>query len=82
MNGSYKPTSGIVRAYRLYIVALLSKGERWTVLCGQCGNNACNGGTGEVMGREHGTTMPCPACESAYQMDMTETPPPELFNNP
>lgn len=51
-----------------------SQCERWTVVCGQCGNNSCNGGTGEVMGPEPGTTMPCSACESAYQMDMNERP--------
>jgi len=32
------------------------------VLCGKCGNNCCNGGYGEVDGKE------CDACPSAYEM--------------
>ena len=43
--------------------------ERKIVLCGTCGNNTCNGGYGEVMGPEPGTTMPCPDCPSAYELD-------------
>lgn len=39
-----------------------------TVICGSCGNNCCNGGYGEVMGKEPGTSMPCPECPSAYEM--------------
>jgi len=34
----------------------------WTVVCGTCGNNACNGGEGSVDGE------PCPDCESAWQL--------------
>lgn len=36
------------------------------VICGKCGNNTCNGGYGEVIGPEPGTTVPCDACPSAY----------------
>lgn len=32
------------------------------VICGTCGNNCCNGGSGEVDGK------PCPDCDSAYAM--------------
>ena len=38
-----------------------------TVVCGRCGNNVCNGGSGEV-GNGKGGTKPCPECESAYQL--------------
>lgn len=38
-----------------------------TVICGNCGNNACNGGVGL---QEDGSD--CPACESAYQLMMRE----------
>ena len=34
-----------------------------TVICGGCGNNACNGGRGMVDG------LPCAQCESAHQDD-------------
>lgn len=30
------------------------------VVCGTCGNNACNGGSGKVNG------LPCPDCDEAY----------------
>jgi hypothetical protein len=46
--------------------------ERQAVLCGTRGNNTCNGGYGEVMGPEPGTTMPCPDCPSAYALDAAE----------
>lgn len=36
--------------------------EVYAVACGTCGNNTCNGGYGEVDGKE------CPDCESAYQL--------------
>jgi hypothetical protein len=39
-----------------------------TVMCGRCGNNCCNGGYGEEIGPEAGTTMTCRACPSAYEM--------------
>lgn len=42
--------------------------ERRMVICGQCGNNCCNGGYGEVIGKEPGTTMQCTACPSAYDL--------------
>jgi hypothetical protein len=42
--------------------------DQMVVICGTCGNNCCNGGHGEVIGLEPGTTMPCPACDSAYEM--------------
>jgi len=38
------------------------------VICGTCGNNCCNGGYGEVMGSEPHTTMVCPDCPSAYEL--------------
>lgn len=38
------------------------------VVCGSCGNNTCNGGSGEVMGPEPYTTMKCPDCDSAHEM--------------
>jgi hypothetical protein len=38
------------------------------VICGRCGNNCCNGGYGEEIGPEPGTTMKCRACPSAYDM--------------
>lgn len=30
------------------------------IICGKCGNNSCNGGSGEVNGK------PCPDCDDAY----------------
>lgn len=42
--------------------------ERMMVICGTCGNNCCNGGTGEVMGPEPYTTITCPDCNSAYEL--------------
>ena len=38
------------------------------VVCGTCGNNCCNGGYGEVIGKEPGTTMTCPDCPAAYEL--------------
>jgi len=38
------------------------------VVCGTCGNNCCNGGYGEVMGPEAGTTITCPDCPEAYAL--------------
>ena len=32
------------------------------VICGKCGNNSCNGGYGEVDGKQ------CDECPSAYEM--------------
>ena len=32
------------------------------VICGKCGNNTCNGGSGEVAGKD------CDECESAYEL--------------
>ncbi len=32
------------------------------VICGKCGNNTCNGGYGEVDGKE------CDVCPSAYEL--------------
>lgn len=53
--------------------------DREAVMCGVCGNNTCNAGYGEVMGPEPGTTMPCPYCESAYELDhSTRLPSEEL----
>ena len=48
--------------------------DRWTFLCGKCGNNACNGGTGKVF--VDGELIPCDQCESAYQLDIN-TPQPK-----
>lgn len=42
--------------------------ETDVVICGTCGNNCCNGGSGEVIGPEPGTTMKCPDCQYAYEM--------------
>jgi hypothetical protein len=42
--------------------------EADVVICGTCGNNCCNGGYGEVMGPEPDTTMKCPDCPSAYEL--------------
>ncbi len=42
--------------------------ETDVVICGTCGNNCCNGGYGEVMGVEPCTTMTCPDCPSAYDL--------------
>jgi hypothetical protein len=36
--------------------------EHEVVICGKCGNNTCNGGYGEVDGKE------CDACPSAYDL--------------
>lgn len=36
--------------------------EHEVVICGKCGNNACNGGYGEVDDKE------CDACKSAYDL--------------
>ena len=36
--------------------------EHDVVLCGTCGNNTCNGGYGEVEGKE------CEDCPSAYEL--------------
>jgi hypothetical protein len=36
--------------------------EHDVVICGKCGNNTCNGGYGEVDGKQ------CDACESAYEL--------------
>lgn len=36
------------------------------VICGQCGNNTCNGGHGTVNGKE------CDACKSAYDIYLGE----------
>ena len=38
--------------------------ERYDIICGLCDNNACNGGYGEVDGKE------CHACPSAYEIDV------------
>lgn len=38
-----------------------------TVICGNCGNNLCNGGVGEYADRST-----CPACDSAYEMMMRD----------
>lgn len=40
---------------------------RDVVHCGQCGNNTCNGGYGEIMGPNPGETISCPFCPSAYE---------------
>jgi hypothetical protein len=42
--------------------------EHDVVICGKCGNNTCNGGYGEVDGKE------CDACPSAYDLYLN-TPP-------
>ena len=42
--------------------------EHEVIICGTCGNNCCNGGYGEVMGPAPGTTMVCPDCPSAYNL--------------
>jgi hypothetical protein len=34
----------------------------WMVVCPTCGNNSCNGGYGEVDGKE------CPDCPKAYKL--------------
>jgi hypothetical protein len=34
--------------------------NRWTVLCGHCGNNSCNGG--------YGMDGECPHCPEAYEV--------------
>jgi hypothetical protein len=39
------------------------------VICGNCGNNACNGGVGRY---KDGTT--CPACDSAYKIMQADDP--------
>lgn len=36
--------------------------EHDVVICGKCGNNTCNGGYGEVDGKQ------CDACPSAYDL--------------
>ncbi len=36
--------------------------EHDVVICGTCGNNTCNGGSGTVDGKE------CPSCDSAYEL--------------
>lgn len=47
--------------------------DRMMVVCGSCGNNTCNGGFGEVIGREKVdgeiVMVACPDCESAYELD-------------
>lgn len=48
------------------------------VICGKCGNNCCNGGYGEIIGKEPGTTMECDACPSAYQKQKDEYPGPKV----
>lgn len=42
--------------------------EEFIVLCGTCGNNCCNGGYGTVNGLEPETTIECPDCPSAYDI--------------
>jgi DNA-directed RNA polymerase subunit RPC12/RpoP len=53
-----------------------AKGHRWvfcddcrieTVICGTCGNNVCNGWSGEFDDGKGGV-MRCPDCESAYRL--------------
>jgi hypothetical protein len=40
-----------------------------TVICGTCGNNVCNGGSGRIpKGAQHPDGQECPDCESAYQL--------------
>lgn len=39
-----------------------------TIICGNCGNNCCNGGYGEVPGPEPYTMMQCPHCKDAYNI--------------
>jgi hypothetical protein len=39
--------------------------QRYSFLCGKCGNNSCNGGSGKLL-----DGSPCDQCESAYQQDM------------
>ncbi|NCQ51530.1 hypothetical protein GW796_06470 [archaeon] len=46
--------------------------ETNVVICGTCGNNCCNGGHGEVIGAEPNTTIPCPDCPSAYDLQTQE----------
>lgn len=36
--------------------------EHEVVICGKCGNNSCNGGSGTVDGE------PCDECDSAYEL--------------
>jgi len=36
--------------------------EHDVVICNKCGNNTCNGGSGEVNGK------PCEDCDSAYEL--------------
>ena len=38
--------------------------DRYTVICGNCNNNSCNGGVGEINGK------PCTYCEEAYKMSL------------
>lgn len=38
------------------------------VICGECGNNTCNGGYGEVDGEE------CGSCQSAYDLYLNTSP--------
>ena len=40
-----------------------------TVICGTCGNNACNGGSGKLSDG----SGDCPNCDSAYAMMMNRT---------
>ncbi len=48
--------------------------EMEIIVCGTCGNNCCNGGHGEVIGPEPGTTMECPDCNSAYELHIKLKP--------
>lgn len=45
-----------------HTLAYCSMCETDMVKCGTCGNNCCNGGSGEVDGDD------CPDCEDAYDM--------------
>lgn len=49
--------------------------DREVVICGHCGNNTCNGGSGEEIGPNPGETIPCRACGSAHELYQTGTPP-------
>lgn len=41
--------------------------ERFTIMCGKCGMNACSGGNGEMFSEDPDVMVPCDQCDSAHE---------------
>lgn len=51
--------------------------QRPTVICGKCGNNSCNGGSGLEPGHfwSDGNPIKCTACPEANEFEKSTSPP-------